>query len=161
MSSSEPPDSLDKDPYDPQQAWEWQTLHDRITHMLDQFGQRNCIRQGDYWLLDDNWGWEVQQLEFQNLALLTPEIIRELQAGLTGYPKWSITIRVDVVGKEKDWPGMGIIIHPDEIIDELKREFLPPEFTDRVFASNPTSQLKMLVYDARSGIERLFTWRDA
>jgi hypothetical protein len=50
---------------------------------------------------------------------------------------------------------MGIIVHPDEIIDELKREFLPPEFTDRVFASNPTSQLKMLVYDARSGIERL------
>jgi predicted phage gp36 major capsid-like protein len=45
-----------------------------------------------------------------------------------GYPDWEIMMRVDVIGKENEWPAMGVIIHDDEIIDDLKREFLPEEF---------------------------------
>ena len=50
---------------------------------------------------------------------------------------WSITIRVDVVGKEKEWPGMGIIIYSNEIIDELQRDFLPERFRDLIFGTIP------------------------
>ena len=41
--------------------------------------------------------------------------------------------RVDVVGKEKEWPAMGLIIHDDEIIDDLKRDFLPEEFRSIIY----------------------------
>lgn len=110
------------------QEREWQILHDRITQSLDRFGKKGPIRDGDYWLVDDNWGWYCQQLEFQNLNLLQPHVIKSLQGLLVGYPKWEITVRIDVPGKEQEWPGMGLIIYDDEIIDELQRDYFPIEF---------------------------------
>src|SRR5258707_1249924 len=109
------------------QQRDWQVLHDAITATLDRFGRKDAFGKGDYWLLDDNWGRLSQQLEFQNLELFKPQIIKVLQDLLAGYPDWYITIRVAVPGKEKIWPGMGLIIYSDEVIDELRRDFLPVE----------------------------------
>lgn len=110
------------------QERQWQVLHDRITELLDQFGKKDPVRKGDYWLLDENWGWTRQQLEFQNLALLRPEIINALRDLLAEYPDWDITVRIDVPGTEDVWPGMGLLISRDEIIDDLHRDYFPPEF---------------------------------
>lgn len=110
------------------QEAEWSRLHDLITETLNRFGHKDAFGKGDYWLLDDNWGWYRHQLEVPNLDLLKPHVIKALQALLANYPNWDITVRVDVPGKEKIWPGMGIIIYPDEIVDELQRDFLPQEF---------------------------------
>jgi hypothetical protein len=133
MDQEKSDDDWERDPYDPQQAREWQLLHDLITGILDRYGEKNFIRKGDYWLVDDNWGWTVHQVEIQNLDLLKPAIIRQLQNALIGYPKWSITVRVDVVGEGEEWPGMGIVVYPDRIDDDLKRDYLPPVFRDLVF----------------------------
>ena len=110
------------------QEAEWSRLFNLITEALDQFGKKNAFREGDYWLLDDNWGWRRHQLEVQNLELLRPHVIKRLQALLADFPNWDMTVRVDVPGKEKVWPGMGVIIYTSEIVDELMRDFLPPEF---------------------------------
>jgi hypothetical protein len=107
---------------------EWHRLHDQITELLDRYGKKNAFGKGDYWLVDDNWGWKRHQLEFQNLDLFRAVVIKSLQSLLADFPEWDITVRVDVIGKEKMWPGMGLVISHDEIIDDLKREFLPPEF---------------------------------
>lgn len=107
---------------------EWRILHDRITETLDQFGRKDAFGRGDYWLVDEDWGQYLQRLEIQNLSFLQPHIIQSLRALLIGYPDWEIMFRVDVIGKEKEWPAMGLIIHDDGIIDDLKREYLPPEF---------------------------------
>jgi hypothetical protein len=84
-------------------------------------------------LLDENWGWNRQQLEFQNLALLEPRIIHSLRALLVDYPDWDITVRIDVPGTEGKWPGMGLLISHTEIIDDLHREYFPPEFRDFLY----------------------------
>src|SRR5262245_57490817 len=112
----------------PKQERDWQVLHDRIDGLLQNYGRKNAFREGDYWLLDENWGRHRQELEIQNLDLFRPTIVKSLQALLSDYPTWYITAQVDVPGKEDTWPGMGIIIHPNEIVDELKREFLPTAF---------------------------------
>jgi hypothetical protein len=107
---------------------EWQILHDRITDLLDRYGRKNAFGEGDYWLLDDYLGPRRQELEIQNLNLFKPHIIKSLQALLADFPNWHITAQVDVPGKEDSWPGMGVVIYPDEIVDELLRDFLPQEF---------------------------------
>ncbi len=112
-------------------AAEWQILHDRITELLDQFGKKDPFGTGDYWLVDEDWGSYRQKLEVQNLNLLKPHIIKSLQALLAGYPDWEIMFRVD--GMENVWPAMGLIIHDEEIIDDLRREFLPEEFRNFVY----------------------------
>ena len=115
------------------QEAEWRVLHDGITETLNRFGTKNAVRKGDYWLLDDNWGTWRQEVEVQNLSLLKPPIIKLLQGLLAGYPDWEIMFRVDVLGKENVWPPMGLIIHDDEIIDDLQREFLPEEFRSIIY----------------------------
>jgi hypothetical protein len=107
---------------------EWRVLHDRITETLDRYGKKDAFGRGDYWLVDDDLGGYRQKLEVQNVNLLQPHIIKSLQTLLAGYPDWEIMFRVAVLGTENDWPAMGLIIHDDEIIDDLRREFLPEEF---------------------------------
>jgi hypothetical protein len=107
---------------------EWQILHDRITELLDRYGRKNAFGEGDYWLLDDHLGPRRQELEIQNLNLFRPHIVKLLQALLADFPDWHITAQVDVRGKEGIWPGMGIVIYPNEVVDELQRDFLPEEF---------------------------------
>lgn len=123
-------------------AAEWQILHDRITETLDRFGKKDCFGRGDYWLVDDDWGQYRLMLEVQNLNFLQPHIIKSLQALLDGYPDWEITFRVTPLGTENTWPGMGLIIHDDEIIDDLQREFLPEEFRSlRYEGSKPPDRI--------------------
>jgi hypothetical protein len=110
------------------QEQEWQVLHDRITEVLNKYGRKDAFGKGDYWLLDDNWGRHQQQLEIQNLNLLKPHIVKSLQALLANFPNWYITAQVDLSSRGGSWPGMGVLIYPDEIVDELLREFLPEEF---------------------------------
>ena len=105
---------------------EWRALHDRIVEALSPFGRLDAFLNGDYWLLDDDLGRRQQELEVQNLALLQPHIIKLLQALLASYPEWRITVSVVIIGS--GWPGMGVIIYPDEIVDELQRQYFPAEF---------------------------------
>jgi hypothetical protein len=106
----------------------WQILHDRITEVLDRFGKKDAFGEGDYWLVDENLGPERHKIEVQNLALLSPHIIKALQGLLANCPDWEMRVQVDVPGTEDRWPGMGIVIYRDDIVDELQREFLPEEF---------------------------------
>jgi hypothetical protein len=122
-----------KDDLRARQKKEWKILQARITQTLDRFGRKDPLGKADYWLVDENWGQFRQKLEVQNLNFLRPDIIRSLQACLAGYPDWEIMFRVDIIGKEREWPAMGIIIHDDEIIDDLKREYLPEEFRNIVY----------------------------
>ena len=110
------------------QEAEWQELHDRVTAVLDQHGRKDPFGDGDYWLVDENWGWRDLQLGFQNLALLQPHIIKSLQALLAGYPGWQITIEVDAPDGGASRPPMGLVVFHDEIVDELQRDHLPEPY---------------------------------
>jgi hypothetical protein len=120
------------------QERDWQILHDDITRVLDPFGRKNAFGKGDYWLVDDNYGPRRHRLEIQNLDLFQIDILRQLQGVLAAYPDWCITIQVAVPGKEKLWPGMGVIVYSDEIVDELQRDFLPERFRDTIFGTIST-----------------------
>jgi hypothetical protein len=70
-------------------------------------------------------GPEVTPAGISNLQLFKPHIVEALQALLAPYPDWHITIRVAVPGKEGIWPGMGLIVYSDEVVDELRRDSCP------------------------------------
>lgn len=132
------------------QRRDWQLLHDAITAVVDMHGVKNPFRAGDYWLLDENWGRYSQQLEFQNLELFDALILGALQGLLHQFPDWYITIRVDVVGKEDQWPGMGVVVYRDRIVDDLKRDFLPPRFRNLLFGEVPAVEAERVAERVRS-----------
>lgn len=102
--------------------------------MLARYGKIDPVGKGDYWLVDENLGLWCLQVELRNLNLLNSSVIKELQELLTDYPDWEIAIRVVVVGQEDT--VMGLVIANDEIIDELRRECLPPEFRSVTYAAS-------------------------
>ncbi len=106
----------------------WRSLHDRATEVLDAFGKKDCGGRADYWIVDDDWGLDFIRVEAQNLQLLRRVVVGKLKQLLGDFPGWHIAVRVDVPGKEKTWPLMGILIFRGRVIDHLKREVLPAEF---------------------------------
>lgn len=106
----------------------WQSLHDKATGVLDVFGRKGFSGPADYWIVDDDWGLDFIRVEAQNLQMLKPVVVDRLKRILADFPDWHIALRVDVPGKEKSWPLMGILIFRGRIIDHLKREYLPAEF---------------------------------
>lgn len=118
---------------DPHTSQAWRALYEAISILLSRFGRLYDNGKGDYWIVDDDWGWYVQKVELQNLDLLRPDVIKALQALLADYPDWLITVQVDVPDKTGIWPRMGLLVYPDKITDDLQREYLPVEFRDMRF----------------------------
>lgn len=107
-----------------------EVVFDEVEFILKDFVHRELIGPDDYWLVDEDWGWDVLQIELP-LSLAWPALVRELQVVLLRYADWRITIRL--ADRPKEWPGMGVVIAHDKIIDDLKREFFPPGFRDITF----------------------------
>jgi hypothetical protein len=103
----------------------WKNLFDETEAILKDFARQGLIGESDYWLVDEDWGWDVLQVELP-LSLAWPSIAKKLQLVLPRYPDWRITIRL--AERPQGWPGMGIVISSDKIIDDLKREYFPIEF---------------------------------
>lgn len=112
---------------DPEQDATWLSLYTGARDILSPLGRENGCGEGDFWVLDDDWGNREHLIYITNLALLQPAVILALQALLKQAPGWSIYVRLDMTQKGHDWPPMGLTLMPREIIDELKREHLPPE----------------------------------
>jgi hypothetical protein len=116
------------------QQEEWLRLRNLITKILAPLGSLyDSGKGGDYLLYEDNLGWCLHELEFQNLELFRPEVVKSLQALLADFPKWHITIRVDAPGTAGKLPGMGLILSPEKIIDQLQRQYLPEQFRHYVY----------------------------
>jgi hypothetical protein len=106
----------------------WRHLHDKASEVLDGFGKKDCFGRADYWIVDDDWGFDFIRVEVQNLQLMRPAVIGRLQQLLADFPEWQIAVRVDVPGKEESWPLMGLLVRHDRVIDHLKRDVLPEEY---------------------------------
>lgn len=94
-----------------QQEHEWVLLYERVAGYLRSLGTESPIGEGDYWLLDENWGQHLIRVEVQNLNLLVPPVVKGLQRLLSDYPDWEIAMAVDVPGTETRWPDSTRISH--------------------------------------------------
>jgi hypothetical protein len=110
------------------QAATWEELRRLMRRVLGRFGSEGVSRDEDFWIDDDNFGTPQQKVYFRNLRLLEPIVIKSLQALLQEKPAWEIVVAISVPGEGNAWPDMGLTIRAREILDGLKREYLPAEF---------------------------------
>jgi hypothetical protein len=129
-----------------QQGCEWLKLYRRIKTVLKQHGKADYEggrEVADFFLVQDNWGGPLHQVEIHSLHMLQPPVIKSLQGLLRDYPEWEIVVRVDVLGKEDEWSGMGLTIYADSISDALKREYFPVEYQSLAYeGAIPTDTTK-------------------
>jgi hypothetical protein len=113
---------------DVQQNKNWSLIYDELVPLMARFGVDDAFGEGDYWILDDNWGPKQHKICVFNLDILRPEVVYALQNIIRNFSDWSVVVAVDVPGKEEVWPPMGLIIREHEIIDGLQRQYFPPEY---------------------------------
>lgn len=116
------------DETDARNAELWNTLMDRVEDLLEPLGQENHLGNGDYWIYDSFLGHPEVLVYINNLALLEPSVIKQLQQTLGGLPGTQIVVALDVLGAGETWPNMGLKIRQHEIIDGLQRQYFPEQF---------------------------------
>jgi hypothetical protein len=111
----------------------WTDLYQRVLNLLQQYGKEDAFGNGDFLVVDDNYGWRRHTINAFNLKMLSPNIVAALRVLLDNLPDWEIVLALDVPGKEKIWPHMGLTIRKHEIIDGLMRNYLPEPYRTFVF----------------------------
>src|SRR4051812_6425808 len=106
----------------------WQSLNDKATEALNAFGTKDYRGRADYWIVDDDWGPDLLQVEVKNPRLLQRDAIGALKRVLDDYPGWQIAVQVFAPQNEPPLPPMGLVISDGRVLDDLKRDYLPPEF---------------------------------
>jgi hypothetical protein len=123
--------TTEEDRHYAEQADVFELLYDRVGILLRHFGEPDFLPQrphGDYTVHGDYSGHPEVVVFVSNLAMLRPNIVRELQQLIREFPGWQITVTVAVRGHDDDWPNMGLYIRSHEIIDGLQRQYFPKEF---------------------------------
>jgi hypothetical protein len=126
-----------QDEQNDKQELTWEQLYESVRSLLARYGTEEATGRGDYLIVDDNYGWQRIQIIVQRLKMFRPEIVTNLRALLADLPDWEITMAVDVIGKEKEWPRMGLTIRKHEVIDGLQRNLLPEFANVRYEDSRP------------------------
>jgi hypothetical protein len=109
----------------------WQKLYDAVGAVFSELLQQGLIKEPDYFVVEDDWGWDIVQTEIV-ISSLWPQIARRFQSILSDFPDWRITMQVMRKYTDKQ-PGMGVIVSVDGFKDELKREYFPEELRSIAF----------------------------
>lgn len=83
--------SMKNDPSDD----EWWTLYRSLGAALSQFGEEDAFGNGDYWVVDDDYGGTSHKVCVSRLAFITPELIAAIQRLLSDMPHWRVLLQVD------------------------------------------------------------------
>jgi hypothetical protein len=113
---------------DAEQWRQWDSLYARLGEIMRRYGKEDWLGHADYWIVSDNWGPRRQMIYIQNLKMLSPDIIKQMQATLRDYPDWEIVLDLSPEQYGQTWPTMGLTVRAHEIVDSLKREYFPTEF---------------------------------
>jgi hypothetical protein len=106
----------------------WNSLYRQIVGVMVQYGKEDACGDGDFWVVDDDYGWRRHSVCIFNLDFFSPSIVGDLQQLLADIPDWAIVVVLDVPQSGKEWPFMGVTIRSKEIIDGLLRQYLPAQF---------------------------------
>jgi hypothetical protein len=113
---------------------EWSALYGELSSFLSKRGQSSPYGEGEYWLLDDDYGNGEHLLYLYREDFLSAEIVCEIRKILTRFPQWKVVVSMDVIAWDKNKvPPMGLVISHDGIEDGLRREFLTSSLRDIKF----------------------------
>lgn len=131
-------DSMSRDEYDRRQSEQYAVFEDleaRVDKLLERFGRPDYLPgqpYGDYQVHADYSEYPQVVVFVENLKLLRPPVVGALQQLVKEFSGWQIDLMVTLRGYE-DWPNMGISIRTNEIVDDLQRQYFPPEYQDLAY----------------------------
>ena len=75
----------------------WQTLYEQLLCVLSRHGVNDPFGDGDFFLVDDDYGCSQQKVECMKAEAVTPALISDVQKLLSGFPtEWEVIFAVPV-----------------------------------------------------------------
>ena len=88
----------------------WQQLYGALLTRLKMFGVNNASGDGDYWLMDDDWGGRHQKIYVTKNGFWSPAVQAAIQDVLkNSFSDWGVFIEFDL-GDETPRPGSIIYV---------------------------------------------------
>lgn len=94
----------------------WDSLYRAIVDFLKLYGKEDACGDGDYWVVDDNYGWRRHTIDVFDLKMFDVVIVKGLRRLLQNIPNWDIVLVLDTPGVGETIPPMGVTIRRNEII---------------------------------------------
>lgn len=118
---------------------EWKVLYDAVRNVCEKHGNEDCYGNGDYWVVDDDWGGVSQKILVSSASFLTPKLVEELANCIAKTQLYGAQIFVVLELKTNSLklpPTMGLVIDSGGAIEEwdlvsLRQQLGQDFFTDR------------------------------
>jgi len=110
---------------DAKQDTEWRLLYAKLSALLESAGEPDPYGNGDYWLVDDNWGSRQHKLCVFRIEALTTTLIEEIQKRLKPFGReWELLVALDLQDKRYTGGPEGMVVTADRVRELWDRRLL-------------------------------------
>src|SRR5262245_48185077 len=74
---------------------EWAALYDALVETLGEFGKNDAFGEGDYWLVDDDWGGLLHKIVVSGPDFWSDQLQQRVRETLKGFPQWGLLVVFD------------------------------------------------------------------
>jgi hypothetical protein len=104
--------------YDQVQDEEWTTLYEELQQLLARHGQEDAFGEGDFWLVDDNYGSPQHKVCVSRVSFLTQIMASEVQQKIRAYSlPWEVIFAFDR-DERLDSSDLGVVVRKVDIQED-------------------------------------------
>lgn len=95
---------------------EWEALYAEIRATLAALGREDAFGEGDFWVVDDDWGGFRHKVCVTRLAFLTPSLAQAVQGVLRRmHLPWEVILALDFPDAARPPDGEGVLVSKSSI----------------------------------------------
>ena len=113
---------------------EWRSLYNDILMILERHGKNDACGEGDFWLLDDNWGGGPHRLYIFNISIVTRELVDEFMKLLSTekHAGWEMMLILDLKSPTgEEIPPEGLFVRGNFVEEFWNKEKLKALFGEK------------------------------
>jgi hypothetical protein len=117
------------DSHEQLQAKEWEALYAELSALLESHGTQNPIGDGDFWIVDDNYGSPQHKVCVTRLPFLTRPVAIEVQRILRKYSlPWEVLFSLDKAELRPTENDLGVLVRKSDILEHWSAERMKKTF---------------------------------
>ncbi len=107
---------------------EWRRLYSELEKICSAEGISSPVGEGDYWIVDDDWGGYDHKVCVFKLAFLSRKLALDVRRLLANrHPKWSVLFQLELP-EDPDVPPEGLRITSEDIKEYWNADILRAKY---------------------------------
>ncbi len=105
------------------QIREWESLFEALQSALAEYGNEDAFGDGDFWIVDDNYGTPQHKVCVHRAAFLTRPMVAAVQTLLKGWTlRWEVIFSFDDDDPRRHPDDLGLTVRANEIVEHWDHE---------------------------------------